>query len=67
MSEIYESELQEEGWNEKTRLPTLSLKAGEVIQLKRRNLLNSTAILVSQIELGGSVICVTNSAIINPL
>jgi hypothetical protein len=65
-SEIYESELQEEGWNENSRVPTLSLKAGEVIQLKRRNLSNSTTILVSQIELGGSVICVTNSTIINP-
>lgn len=65
-SEIYESELQEEGWNENARVPTLSLKAGEVIQLNRRNLSNSTTILVSQIELGGSVICVTNSTVINP-
>lgn len=61
VSEIYESELQEEGWDAKVRVPTLFLKAGEVIHLKRRNLSNFTTILISQIELGGSVICVTNS------
>jgi 3-hydroxyanthranilate 3,4-dioxygenase len=64
-SEIYESELESESGIESTeKKSTIILQVGEVIHLKRRLLSNSTPILVSQLELGGSVICVTNSTII---
>ena len=66
MSAIYESALQSEGDLMVTREPTMYLKSGEVVHLKRRQLSNSTPILVSQIEPGGVVLCVSNSSISSP-
>ena len=64
LSEIYESELQSDSHLPATREPTMLLKAGAVVLLKRRHLTNSTPILVSQRELGGVLVCVTNSSIL---
>lgn len=64
ISEIYESELQSDSHLPPTREPTMLLMAGEVVLLKRRLLTNSTPILVSQRELGGVLVCVTNSSIL---
>lgn len=66
ISEIYESELQSDSHLPATREPTLLLKEGEVVLLKRRMLSNSTPILVSQREVGGVVLCVSNSSIVPP-
>lgn len=87
-SEIYESELRDEGgWTSSGSSDddgsgngdngyensvnsvirsgkTLLLKEGECILLKRRNLINSTPILVSQLKSGGVVLCLTNSTMI---
>ena len=67
-SEIYESEQESEAINDiSARKATVHLKAGEVIHLKRPMLANSSPILVAQLDLGGVVVCVTNSSIPQPL
>ena len=63
VSAIYESALQSEGDLMVTREPTMYLNSGEVIHLKRRQLSNSTPILVSQMEPGGVVLCVSNNSV----
>ena len=64
VSEIYESELQSTSHLPATREATKLLRTGEVVLLKRRLLSNSTPILISQMESGGVVLCVSNSSIL---
>ena len=66
VSEIYESELESTSHLPATRQATKVLRAGEVVLLKRRLLSNSTPILISQMESGGVVLCVSNSSILPP-
>ena len=63
VSEIYESELESSGEMTERKVTSI-LKAGEVKHLKRRNLSNSSPILISQLEVGGVVVSVTNSSIL---
>ena len=63
VSEIYESELESQGEIVERKVTSI-LKAGEVRHLKRRLLSNSSPILISQLEVGGVVVSVTNSSIL---
>ena len=63
VSEIYESELESVSYVPPRKATSL-LRAGEVMHLKRRLLSNSSPILVSQLEVGGVVVTVTNSSIL---
>ena len=62
VSEIYESETESVDDISK-RVVTATLKTGEVMHLKRGKSKECSPVLVSQLEPGGVVICVTNCSI----